>query len=395
MKAALAVLGICLSSGVFAAPDEEILGKSQGYPVCPLFSGLPTQSCFVGQWSHFDQIAPARKVARGASVRPLKRADKAPELGVDQFLERARNTGLLVLHGDTVLAERYQYDRKPEHRFYSASMSKTVVAMLVGIALDERALKSIDDKAAQYVPELRGHPYGDTSLRHLLTMSSGVRYVEAYDGKPGDHSIFRRLMFSPESPGGAATVMPFKDRDRAAGEKFSYAGPDTQVLTLVLRAAVGRPLADYLSEKIWQPMGAEADATWLIDKAGYENGAGGLNATLRDWGRFGLLLANDGVLDGRQIIPAHWVRSATTAQAAHLQVGVATRHNGYGYQTWLIHPTRRHFALLGIRGQGVFVDPYTKLVVVHTAVHALEADLPARGEQFRFFYSTLKTVNQT
>jgi CubicO group peptidase (beta-lactamase class C family) len=156
----------------------------------------------------------------------------------------------------------------------------------------------------------------------------------------------------------------------------------------VLLAAIGKPLADYLSEKIWQPMGAEADATWLLDGGGNELGYMGINATLRDWGRLGMLLANDGALDGRQIVPAAWVRAMTTAEAPHLKVGVATKFNGYGYQTWLIHPSERYFALLGVRGQGVFVDPNTKVVVVHTAVHGTQRD-SSRAEQFSLFYGAL------
>ena len=109
----------------------------------------------------------------------------------------------------------------------------------------------------------------------------------------------------------AVPVATFTRRERPAGEKFSYSSGESQVLGLVLRAAVGKPLTEYLSEKIWQPMGAEADATWLIDAGGYETGYMGINATLRDWGRLGMLLANDGELDGKQIIPAAWVKAAT------------------------------------------------------------------------------------
>jgi CubicO group peptidase (beta-lactamase class C family) len=105
-----------------------------------------------------------------------------------------------------------------------------------------------------------------------------------------------------------------------------------------------------------------------------------------------MLLANDGALNGRQIIPAGWVKAMTTPEAAHLVVGVATRFNGYGYQTWLIDSSKRYFALLGVRGQAVFVDPETKTVVVHTAVHASPRDLPARAEQFSFFYGVLNSL---
>jgi CubicO group peptidase (beta-lactamase class C family) len=386
------VLSLVFAGAVFAAPDEEALGKSQGYPVCPAWQ-RSAQHCLVGLFSHYDQAVPARKVAKGAWVLPLKRAASEPDLGVDRFLQRFRNTGLLVLKGDTVLAERYQYDRKPEHRFTSMSMAKTIVAMLVGIAVSEGKISSIDDRADKYVPELAGHPYGETSLRHLLTMSSGVKFTEEYDGKD-DVSILGAKTFGQQGPGGVDTVADFRTRARPAGEKFHYASAETQVLALVLRAAAGSNLSEYLSEKIWQPMGAEADATWLIDRAGYEVGFAGLNATLRDWGRLGLLLANDGALEGRQIIPAEWVRAATTPEAPHQKVGVATRYNGYGYQTWLISERARQFALLGVRGQAVFVDPSLKLVIVHTAVHASPRDRESRSEQFRFFYSTLKTLSQ-
>ncbi len=230
------------------------------------------------------------------------------------------------------------------------------------------------------------------TLEHLLTMSSGVDFKPSYDGR-GDEAIMRRIAFFGD--GGYEVVKPFNKRARPAGEKFNYASPETQVLAFVLRAATGRTLAEYLSEKIWQPMGAEADATWILDGAGYENGPGGLNATLRDWGRFGLLLANDGQRDGKQVIPAAWVRAATSPDAPHLRVGVATRGMGYGYQTWILNEQFRHFALLGVRGQAIFVAPLLKLVVVHTAVDAKEADIAALSERIRFFYSVVKIVAST
>jgi CubicO group peptidase (beta-lactamase class C family) len=392
------VLLITLTPGLLlAAPDEELLGRSQGYPVCPM-SQYGTQHCLVGQFSNFDKIVPARTVAKGQGVYELKRAPQAEaglryrlreggEGNIEKFLETNRNTGLLVLKGDTILAEHYQYDRTPAHRFQSMSMAKTVLAMLMGVAVKDGLIASIDDPASKYVADLKGQPYGETSLRHLLTMSSGVAFREDYDGKD-DVQVLGRKTFGQQGPGGAETVATFRTRAAPAGTKFYYASAETQVLGLVLRAAVGKPLAEYLSEKIWQPMGAEADATWLIDAGGYELGYAGINATLRDWGRFGLLLAHDGALNGRQIIPAEWVKAATTAEAAHLKVGVASKFNGYGYQTWLIHPDKRMFALLGVRGQGVFVDPQTRTVIVHTAVHAESRGTTSRYDQFSLFFGT-------
>jgi len=391
-----AFLAACFAGAALAAPDEDVLGKSQDYPVCPMPSGPTPQHCLVGMYSNFDTIVPARKVAKGAAARALKRAAKEPQVSyfhqqysgdLDIFLKNNRNTGLLILKDDTILAERYQYERKPEHLFTSMSMAKTVVAMLVGVALSEGRIKSIDDKAEQYVPGLKGHPYGETLLRHLLTMSSGVKFSENYDGKD-DVSVLARLTFYQQGAGGVETMLPFKERARPAGERFSYASAETQVLGLVLRGATGKPVAGYLSEKIWQPMGAEADASWLVDKGGYEIAYCCLQATLRDYARLGMLLANGGTLDGKQIIPAEWVRAATTPEAEHLKPGRATPFNGYGYQTWLVGGSRPTFALMGVRGQAIFVDPATKLVVVHTAVHAQPRD-PARAEQFSLWNGIL------
>ncbi|HEY6864198.1 MAG TPA: serine hydrolase, partial [Burkholderiales bacterium] len=356
--------------------------------------------CLVGTLSHLDEVFPSHRVAKGDAARPLARLDAPPPLryrhdgrqdDLDGFLAHNRNTGLLVLEGDTIVAERYQYERRPEHRFQSYSMAKTVVGMLVGLALADGKIASIDDRAGQYVPELKGHPYGETTLRHLLTMSSGVKFSETYDGKD-DVAILARNTIFGQGPGGPAALLPFRERVRPAGTIFSYASAESEVLGLVVRAAVGKPLAEYLSQKIWKPMGAEADATWIVDGGGYELGYMGINATLRDWGRLGLLLARYGELDGRQIIPAEWIKAATRPDAPHLRVGYATRFNGYGYQTWLVDE-RGRFALLGVRGQAVFVDPQTRLVVVHTAVHASSRD-PARGEQFALFYGLLESLEK-
>jgi CubicO group peptidase (beta-lactamase class C family) len=390
---ALIPCALLVVSTAWAAPDEELLGKAEGYPVCKL---PPADKCLVGTLSHFDEVVPARKVAKGPAVRPLKPAGKPPALSydyegkagnVDSFLERNRNTGLLVLHGDTVLAERYQYDRRPEHRFQSYSMAKTVVALLVGIALEEKRIGSLDDLVQKYVPELKGHPYGETSLRHLLTMSSGMNVG---DQSPAAVPMFNATVLR-QGAGGPSAVLHLKERAIPAGTKFLYSSTDTEVLSLALRGAVGKPLADYLSEKIWQPMGAEADATWNIDAGGYELGYMGINATLRDWARLGALMANDGAIDGKQLVPAAWVRTMTTPESERMKPGALGRNMGYGYQTWLLQPAaERSFRLWGVRGQGVYVDPASKLVIVHTAVTAQPGDpVP---EQYFLFRGVLNSV---
>ena len=399
----LALLGALLvATAALAAPDEELLGKSKGYPVCNL--GFGENQCLVGALSHFDRLFPARTVQKGAAVRELRKAPKEPPIfyrrlgtadapkSVNDFLDENRNTGLLVMKDDVILVERYQYGRTAADRFQSYSMAKTVVAMLIGIALKEQKIKSIEDLAQDYVPELKGHPYGETKLRDLLTMSSGVRFTEDYSGKDDSWELGSKTI-GQQGPGGAASVASFRTREVPPGTRWHYSSAESEVLGLVLRAAVNQPLVQYLSEKIWQPMGAESDATWQVDASGHETGFMGINATLRDWGRFGLLLANDGRVGDKQLIPAEWVRAATVPHAHYLEVGVATKYNGYGYQTWLIHPKERYFAALGIRGQAIFVDPRSKLVVVHTAVYPI-ADQNSRSAQFALFYGTLRALGE-
>jgi CubicO group peptidase (beta-lactamase class C family) len=337
----------------------------------------------VEAWSRMDEFHAARGIRKAASPLELKRTATPPQLEalLDDFLDAHRNTGLLVLRGDTVLAERYQYGRTAGHRFASASVAKTVLGMLVGIAVHEKKL-SLEDHADQYVPALKGHPYGDTSIRDLLTMSSGIRFTENYSGRDDSSKLVANTL-RQQTQGGADTVLEFKQREAPAGTRFHYASADSQVLGLVLTAAVREPLSTYLSEKIWQPMGAEANATWLLDKGGYETGYCCINATLRDYARFGMLLANYGALDGKQIIPAEWVKAATTPEAPHLRVGKATPNNGYGYQTWITHRTEPRFAALGIHGQAIFIDPVSKLVVVHTAAWSDPTDRSERGAQFK------------
>lgn len=396
LVAALASLGAPPS---LAAPDEAMLGKAEGYPSCtPSFWVEPR--CLVAHVSRRDETWKSRKVDRGAKERELDRAPSQPVLrysyqtldgGVDEYLSRHRTTGLLLLKGDTILVERYQYDTTPAHRMTSFSMAKTVVAMLVGLAVRDGAIASIDDRVERYVPGLKGTPYGETPIRHLLMMSSGVKFDELYTGTD-DLMTLVRLSSLGESAGGVETVLPFRTRERPSGERFHYSSGDTQVLGLVVRAATGKALTDYLSEKIWKPMGAEADASWIVDRGGYEIAYGGLNATLRDYARLGMLLANDGTLDGKEIIPAAWVRAATTPSGRAFEPNGSGMIFGYGYQTWLLPGPGRQFILRGVRAQAIFVDPASKLVLVHTAA-GLMGD-PGFGELHALWNAAVATLGR-
>lgn len=370
-------------------PDAEAYGAADHYPVgAP--AQLREQHYLVGSLSHFDQVRASHPVARAEAASPLQRAPAELTLsyrhrGVEHtladYLERHPATGLLILKGDTILFEHYRYARGERDRFTSESMAKTITAMLVGIAVSEGAIRSIDDPAEAYVPELKGSAFGSTPIKALLHMASGIAFSETYDGSD-DSARFSRELFRFGGPGAAGAIREFDTRIALPDTFWYYAGINTELLGLILARAVKMPLATYLERRIWRRIGSEADATWVIDPSGQEAAFCCFNAVLRDWGRFGLLLANDGNWRGEQLIPRQWLIDATTAAPPgdFLAPGTATPTYGYGYQVWILPGPQRRFALLGIHGQAILVDPAAKLVLVHTAARPKPTHNPGQGE---------------
>jgi len=363
-----------LSLLAVAAPDEELLGKSKGYPVGNRENWFYDETVRVGSFSNLDAIFPHNVLAKSSTPTEFKRSSSEPEVrysfegksyGIDHYLEHQRTTGLLVIKDREVLVERYQYDRKPTDKFLSHSMAKSLVSLAVGFALSDGKIRSLDDTVATYVPELKGNAYGETRIRNVLRMASGVRFTENYGGKD-DLSRFVRILISN---GNISALKAFNEREAAEGERFHYASIETQLLAVVIRSATGKNLSPYLTEKLWRPMGAESDATWIKTPDGLELAFGNFSAILRDWGRLGALLANDGRLNGQQILPKEYLLEATDwhKHPKAFAPKEATPWFGYGYQFWTFPGERRRFALLGVYGQAIFIDPELKLVLVHTA----------------------------
>ena len=395
LRSAATCAALLIAFPAHAAPDEDLLGKAQGYPRgagAPLPSHLVAQDQpehLVDSFSGgLEKRVPSRIVRKAAQAAPLPRGPAEPpfsylhdgrRLGIDDYLARQRVTGLLVIHDGAIVLERYQYGRDAGTRFLSASMAKSIVGLLVGIAVEEGRIGSIDDLARTYVPALAGNPYGETSIRDLLQMSSGIRFTEQYDGRDDLGTLIADTI-GHRSAGGAAVLLPYRERRVQAGRLFHYSSADTQALGLVLRGATGMPVADYLASRIWQPMGAQDDASFLVDAAGQEATFAFLHATLQDFGRLGLLLADGGRANGRQLVPSAWVQEATTSTRPHVQPTIASSYFGYGYQFWTFPGSKRRFALIGVRGQVIFVDPELRLVLVQTAVWKTAGDRMARAE---------------
>ena len=265
-----------------------------------------------------------------------------------------------------MLFERYQYDRTPTHRFVSHSMAKSIVSIAIGMALAEGKIASLDDMVAKYVPKLAGVPYGETSIRNVLRMSSGVTFREVYDGND-DMVRFARLRVQQ---GSIEALRQFRDREAEQGTRFHYASSETVDPGGAAARGDGND-AQRLSDRrgCGSRWGRKPTRHGSRAPDGIETGSGNFNATLRDYGRLGMLLANDGAVGGRQIVPKDYLLEATDwhRQPQAFAPRRATPFFGYGYQFWTFPGEKRRFALLGVYGQSIFVDPELKLVMVVTA----------------------------
>jgi len=242
------------------------------------------------------------------------------------------------------------------------SVVKSITATLVGAAIRDGDIESIDDDVTRYVTRLRGTAYEGVSVRNLLMMASGVDWNETYTDPASDR---RRLLEAQiaQEPGGMLEVMAGLSRAAAPGTRWNYSTGETQVVAELVRAATGKHLADYLAEKIWIPYGMESEATWWLESPdGIEVGGSGLSATLRDYARFGLFLLEGGVIDGEPVLPDGWLKEATTVKVIDGEVV------DYGYMFWpapaAADPVHAGaYEAIGIFGQAVYVNPAENVVI--------------------------------
>jgi CubicO group peptidase (beta-lactamase class C family) len=382
-----------------SGPDAEAYGAGKGYPVPPFeYPPGSGQEFMVGTYSHYDKLTPMRTVSKPAAPSILKRAAKeivpvyhydGRQKTIGDYLDTQPVTGLLIARDDTILFEHYHYARSDQHRLLSNSMAKTITSLLVGIAISEGAIRSIEDTAATYVPELANTEYGATPLRALLQMSSGVAFQERTYQPDDDIFKLHLALLGRNAVGAIAALRQFNTRDAPPGTRFSYASSETELLGLVVSRAVRMPLAEYLATRIWQKLGAESDAAWAVDPTGQELAYCCFIATLRDWARLGLMLANDGAWNGQQIVPRQWLLDATSVSPESYLRNTIAQSWGYGYQVWVLPGDRRMFLLLGISGQDLFVDPQSKLIMVHTAVRKLPVGDPKSPEVVALWYAVV------
>jgi CubicO group peptidase (beta-lactamase class C family) len=275
--------------------------------------------------------------------------------GLDEYMAAQGTAGLVIVQDGKIRLERYGLGFDAAGRWTSFSVAKSFTSTLVGAAIQDGHIDSLEDKVSRYIPGLRGSAYDDVTVRQLLTMSSGVRWNEDYEDPNADVARFNNA--KPEA-GLDATVSYMRQLPRAhpPGEVWNYNTGETNLIGVLVSSATGKPLAQYLQERIWHPGGMEAEATWLQGKTGHEIAGCCLQAATRDFARFGLFVLANGNIEGRQIVPQDWF-----AQATRKQKDIGNPGRGYGFQWWTYDDGA--VAAQGIFGQGIFIDPQRRLVI--------------------------------
>lgn len=311
-------------------------------------------------YRNIEKINPALIIKRGDRVRPLPKAsvqiDPRFTFGTKSYDTAAymaafRASGVLVIKDGRVVLERYGLGRGPDDRWTSFSVAKSVTSTLIGAAIKDGKIKSLDDPVTRYIPELKASAYEGVTVRQLITMTSGVKWNEDYTDPNSDVAkVGLRVMEPGVNP--VVSYMRRLPREAPPGAKFVYKTGETDLAGILLSNAVGETLSQYLSEKIWQPYGMEKDAVWLEDVAGHERGGCCISMTLRDYGRFGQFVLDLGKIGDREVLPSGWMQDATSAHVTQPP---------YGYFWWLIPGG---YEGEGIFGQSVSIYPSEHLVVV-------------------------------
>ena len=330
-----------------------------------------------------ERSGPVWALPPGAALTPPVIEFGGETRGYGRFVEDTFTNALLVIRDGRIVFEDYRNKSDEHTRFISFSMAKTITAMLVGIALDQGKITSLDDPVTKYLPELAGSGYDGATIRQVMQMRSGVDYQERYDfgdnpsfaGKLHEQAIvLNRMRFAD---GARETT-----RANAPGSTFNYSTLDTFVIGWLLERATGMELAAFTQRHLWEPLGAEADGFWLADGPpgyGRELSGMGYNATLRDFGRLGQLLLDGGKRGDAQILPAGWVAEMTR------MAPTGGPMPGYGLFTWQVDDEPGAFSAVGLAGQFIYVHPQSRTVIVKLSYYPPAEPEHVRPETMAFF----------
>jgi CubicO group peptidase (beta-lactamase class C family) len=345
-------------------------------------------------FTHMNWLMPTERVPRGGIHRPLP-VDPCPldltyrfdggDHTIADLHRRTHTTAFVVLHHGRIVHEAYPGAfAGPRTRMQLFSVSKSVTSILIGIALAEGAIGGVHDRVIDYRPDFAGTAYDETTVAELLTMTSGVGDLESWDVPDSGIKRFEQAVMGG---GDVAEVVRTAGRAAGPGERFNYSTFDAQLLGWVLEAATGTSLASYAADRLWRHLGADRDAYYWLTRARPRTaiGAGSFNATARDIARLGLLMADDGVVAGRQIVPRDWVRLSRGSELPQIAVGAlgpsGYDHYGYANQWWTLGSACFDaFAALGVHGQYLFIDPSAHVVIVKCSAWPTQDD-PRRDHE--------------
>lgn len=328
----------------------------------------PTAQAYA--YRNVDRMFATRPIRRGGKVLELQRGKEvspryqadAKTHGIDEYIDRANIAGLLVIKDNKIVLERYALGLQENVRWSSMSTIKSLTSTLVGAALQAGAIASFDDTVSRYIPALRGSAYDAVAVRNLLTMSSGVRWNEDYTDRTSDVNRYSKSL-GDKVPGGVLELMRSLKDEHKPGSCFNYNTGDTYVLGCLISAATGKTLADYMSETIWSRLGMEFDAFYTLEsEGGQEIGGSRAGIALRDFGRFGVFLLRDGVIDNTPVLPFDWIEKAGRAFFDLDPETNGYGAKGYGYGWW-IDPDGSMVAL-GFAGQSLYVNRRDKVIIV-------------------------------
>lgn len=361
-------LVLLFASAIAFAQPEEAIGSLQS-----VFDGTLRPDIQVNTFRHIDRLFPSRMVPHGDSVYPLPPAQQrlanvhfisaGRKFDLFDYLSLNRVGGLLVLKDGKIAYEDYELGNTERTHWVSWSMVKSVSSTLVAAAIRDGFIASVDDPITKYLPQLSGSAYEGASIRNILQMASGVKWDETYTDPKSDRRHMLNLQIE-QKPGAILGFMASLPRAGAPGSIWNYSTGETHIIGALIHAATKRPVAQYLSEKIWSTFGMETDATWWLESPnGLEVGGSGLSATLRDYGRFGLFVLGGGKAQDKAIVPEGWFQAAGSSK----QVG--NKPVDYGYMWWTYGPSanpvhRDAFQAEGIFGQFIYINPRERVVIV-------------------------------
>ena len=319
------------------------------------------------------------------------------QLNLIEGLEHFHTDGLIILHDGKMLFEKYWNGNTKDSKHIAFSVSKSYLSALFGIAIEEGLIKSIDDNVSIYLDDFEGTGYEDVKIKNLLQMSSGIEFNEDYADPNSDINRFARATAKGSSFRDFAKTLK---NGKKQGTYNHYVSLDTQVLGMILESVTDMPLREYLYKRIWSKIGTESDAYYIADKTGTDMALGGLNATLRDFSKFGQLYLNEGSWDGEQIVPKSWVLKSHTPDAPHLMPNagdLSSSEWGYGYQWWIPGDPLTDFTAHGIFNQFIYVDPVSNVVIAKTSSnHRFRSEKEySKAAHIAIFRSITKHIENT